>query len=136
MTEPRARPEKLRGDRWVAHRRGHVIRAIATLGLLLTLGSCDSLPFGYVDIGDITRDPARYEGQSVKLKGRVKSVVKIPLLGITIYLLRDESGEIYVIPRETLPSVDARVSVRGVVDSMVVLPGFTAGTRIRETSRW
>ena len=56
---------------------------MALAGALLLAG-CDYLPFGYTPLKEIVAAPAQFEGREVKVKGRVRDVIKLPIL-VTVY---------------------------------------------------
>jgi hypothetical protein len=99
---------------------------------VLMLPGCDYMPFGYTPIRDIVTAPAQFEGKEVKLKGRVKSTVK--LLGVQVYKLQDETGEITV-STNALPAENSEVAVKGIVKSAVIVGGEALGLRLDETQR-
>lgn len=102
--------------------------------MALVLAGCDDLPFGYTPIKDIVAAPANYEGRDVKLKGTVKDVIKLPILG-QAFTLHDEGGEITVMTRGALPAANAEVALKGTVKSAVIIGGQSLGLRVEETKR-
>ena len=109
---------------------------IATVSLAaaaaIVLGGCDYLPFGFTPVKEILSAPAQFEGKEVKLKGRAKNTVK--LLGVQIYKLQDETGEIAV-STNALPAENAEVVVKGIVKSAVIVGGESLGLRVEEIKR-
>lgn len=108
------------------------------LGLFLwlaALAGCASLPFGYTQIREITAAPASFEGKEIKIKGKVKSLTKIPLLEIGMFTLDDGTGEILVIPTGTVPAEQASVAISGRVESLAIIGGKSIGLHIKETGR-
>jgi hypothetical protein len=99
---------------------------------LLTLAGCDYLPFGYTPVKEIVSAPGQFEGKEVKLKGRVKNTVK--LLGVQVYRLQDETGEIAV-STSALPAENAEVTIKGIVKSAVIVGGESLGLRVEEIKR-
>lgn len=110
-----------------------LIVALATASAL-ALAGCDNLPFGYTPIREILAAPAQFEGREVKLRGRVKDVVKLPVIG-QAYTLRDEGGELIVMTTGALPPVNAEVALKGVVRSTAIIGGQSFGLRVEETRR-
>lgn len=106
--------------------------ALAIAFTVATTG-CDYLPFGYTSIGEITKAPAQFEGKEVKIKGRVKSVVK--LLGVKAFSLQDETGDIIVATDGQLPAENAEVALKGVVRSAVIVGGAALGLKVDEMKR-
>jgi hypothetical protein len=106
----------------------------AVIGLLVVAG-CESLPFGYTAIKDIVAAPGQFEGKDVKLHGTVTGGIKVPLIDIKGYTLRDDTGEIPVLTHGTLPATNARVSLTGVVKSVAIVGGESLGLRVEEVKR-
>lgn len=102
------------------------------LSLLLT--ACN-LPFGYTDIVEITKNPAAVEGKEFKIKGRVVDVTKLPLVATTIFMVRDESGEIVVFTSCITPGLDQKVALRGRVENMAIFSGNAIGVHLVEVER-
>jgi hypothetical protein len=98
----------------------------------MALGGCDYLPVGYTPIREIVAAPAQFEGKDVKVKGRVKSTLK--LLGVQAYSLQDDTGEITV-TTSALPAENAEVAIRGIVKNAVIVGGSSLGLRVEETKR-
>jgi hypothetical protein len=109
--------------------RGAVV--VAALAAALTLAGCDY--FGFTPIKEILASPAQFEGQEVKVKGRVVRVAKI--LAMSGYNLRDETGEITVITYGKLPAENDEVAIKGKVRSAVIMGGNAIGLRVEETQR-
>jgi hypothetical protein len=107
--------------------------AIAISTALVLVG-CDYLPFGYTPIKDIVATPANFDSKEVKIKGKVSEAIKLPILG-QAFILRDDTGEITVITRGTLPSADAEVALNGIVKSTAIVGGKSLGLRVEETKR-
>jgi hypothetical protein len=114
------------------------MRAIRNVAILLCLalvtGGCDYLPFGYTPIQDIVAAPGGFESKEVKIKGKVAEAIKLPILG-QAFMLRDDSGEITVVTKGTLPSANAEVALTGIVRSTAIVSGHSLGLRIEETRR-
>lgn len=100
----------------------------------LALAGCDDLPFGYTPIKDIVAAPANFDGKEVKLKGKVRDAIKLPILG-QVFTLRDEGGEIAVTTQGSLPATNAEVALKGIVKSAVIIGGQSLGLRVEETRR-
>ena len=101
------------------------------------LAGCQYLPFGYTPIGDIVARPAEFEGREIKIHGQVNDVSKIPIIDVRIYVLKDDSGSIPVIPASssTLPAVGQKVAVRGHAESAMILGGQSFGLTFREVEK-
>ena len=103
--------------------------------IALSLSGCDYLPFGFTPIGQVVGQAASFEGREVKLRGRVVDVNKIPVLNISIYTLRDDTGEIVVVQPVVLPGIGDEVALRGRVESLLILAGQGLGTTVKEIDR-
>jgi hypothetical protein len=99
------------------------------------LFACSALGIGVTHIGDIVASPARFDGTEVRVKGKVVNVNKLPLVGIKLYTLRDDTGEITVVAGETLPAVDSVAVVRAKVDTAAIVQGEALGLRLTEIER-
>jgi DNA/RNA endonuclease YhcR with UshA esterase domain len=97
---------------------------------LLALGACR----GTVPIGRLLDDPARYDGETVRVKGRVTSAVGA--LGRGAYRLNDGTGTLNVVSEEHgAPREGARVGVEGLFQSVFTL-GDQTGAVLREKRRF
>lgn len=65
----------------------------------------------YTPIGKIIENPAEYENKIISIRGGVTD--RIALLALKYYTLKDNTGEIKVITKRALPSVGAKVTVKG-----------------------
>lgn len=108
----------------------------ALLIAVLLLAGCDALGLGVTSIREVTTAPANFEGKEVRLKGRVFSVTRLPLLDMKAYTLRDDSGEITVLTQGELPAVNDTVGVSGKVSSAVIIGGQSLGLRVEEVRRF
>jgi hypothetical protein len=107
--------------------------ALLTLALLV---ACDRLPFGYTRIAQILRAPGQYDGKTVKVQGRVKDAVKLPIADARYYVLDQDGATIFVIPASGVPAIDTTVSVVGTVSSPAIIGGVGLGIHLREQRRW
>jgi hypothetical protein len=107
---------------------------LAALIAPAVLAGCDSLPFGYTPIKEIIAAPANFEGKEVKLKGRVRDAIKLPIVG-QLFTLQDEGGEIAVTTQGALPAAGAEVALKGTVKSAVIIGGQSLGLRVEESKR-
>ncbi|GAO36963.1 hypothetical protein SCT_2378 [Sulfuricella sp. T08] len=112
-----------------------LLLGVALAGLL-ALSGCDYLPFGFTPVKEIVTSPAQFEGKEVRVKGKVKDIVKVPLVDLKLYVLDDGSGEVTVVAGESLPAVNETVTVKGVVESMAIMGGESIGLRIKEKKRF
>jgi cytochrome c-type biogenesis protein CcmE len=111
--------------------------ALAVLAcLILMLTACDYLPLGYVSIKNVINDPTQYDGQKIKVKGRVSDVTKIPFLQIRFYVLNDEGYQIMVVAKETIPATNKEITVIGVVENFAIVGNESLGLHLREIKRF
>lgn len=111
------------------------IMAAIALAAALSLGGCDELPFGRTAVKDILAAPAQFEGKEVRIHGKVKDIVKIPIIDLETYSVDDGTGELTVITHDKLPAQNDTVTVRGVVESTAIVGGQSIGLRLKETKR-
>lgn len=71
---------------------------------------------GTTPIRKILENAKAYDGREVTVRGRV--VQTISFLGVKYYKLRDETGEIAVIPDRELPPEGTEKRVHGVVEHL------------------
>lgn len=110
------------------------LKLVAAATLVLFLGGCDYLPFGYTPVKEIVASPGSFEGKEVKIKGKVADAIKLPILG-QAYVLRDEGAEVTVMTNGTLPPANADVALTGIVKSTAIVGGQSIGLRVEETKR-
>jgi hypothetical protein len=96
------------------------------------LAACGALGIGVTKIGDIVANPSNFDGKEVKVKGKVASVNKVPLINAKFYTLRDDTGEITVVAGEKLPAEDSTIVVKGRVDAAAIVQGSAVGLRLTE----
>jgi len=112
-------------------RRGSIV---AVLLAVVAVSGCDHLPFGYTPVKEIVARPANFDGQEVKLKGRVVDVMRLPVLGQG-YTLEQDGTQLFVLTRGELPAMKSEVALKGIVRSAVIIGGNALGTRVEETRR-
>lgn len=76
---------------------------------------------GITPIGNILKNPERYEGKSLNLKGKVTE--RVSFMNIKYFKLKDRSGEIIVMTENELPSVDSKMTVRGIINNNFFMGG-------------
>lgn len=97
---------------------------------LLLLAACR----GTMSIGELLDDPARYDGDKVRIEGRVTS--GIGLLGRGAYQVDDGTGELPVVSQlGGAPREGARVGVEGIFRSVFTF-GDRSGAVLLEQSRF
>jgi hypothetical protein len=119
--------------------RGFIMRRrialIFSFWLLLLLAGCDYLPFGFTPIGEIVQSPGSFEGKTIKVKGEVLEVTKIPLIELKSYTLRDDSGEILVLTEGTLPTLNKKAAIKAQVKTMAIINEQSIGLRLIEVEK-
>ena len=108
---------------------------LLTAVMLVTLTGCDYFPFGYTGIGEVVKNPARFQGKEIKVKGTVSDAVKIPFVEMKLYTIKGEGGELTVLTDGPLPAADQQIAIRATVDSMAVIDGEIIGLKLKETKR-
>jgi hypothetical protein len=103
------------------------------LAAALALSGCDYLPFGYTAAKDIIASPGPFDGREVKIKGKARDSVQ--LLGLRMFTVVDDTGEIMVSTAGSVPAVGADVAVKGIVKSAVIVSGKSIGLHVEETQR-
>ncbi len=97
---------------------------------LLAAGACR----GTMPIGRLLDDPARYDGEKVRVKGEVTSA--IGALGRGAYRINDGTGTLNVVTEDGgAPREGARVGVEGIFQSVFTF-GDQAGAVLRERRRF
>lgn len=108
---------------------------LSALGVTLAAGGCNMIPIGFTTIKEITEAPAHFDGKEIKLKGKVKSVTKVALLDIKLFVLDDGTGQVMIIPTENMPAENETVALSGVVENVAIIGGQSLGMHIKETRR-
>lgn len=112
------------------------LRSLLPALLLAALAACAALGIGVTPIGDIVANPARFDNAEVRVRGKVVNVNKVPLVGLRLYTLRDDSGEMTVVAAgDTMPALDSTIAVRGKVETAAILQGQALGLRLTEIER-
>jgi hypothetical protein len=102
---------------------------------IMLLAGCDHLGIGVTPIAEIVRDPAKFEGREVSLKGTVRETRKIPVIDSKSFVLADSTGEITVTAKGDLPAKGEKLLVRGKVQSLAIVGGQSFGTGVAEFER-
>jgi hypothetical protein len=76
---------------------------------------------GITFIGKILKDPKVYEGKMITIKGKVTE--RVSFMVMKYFKLKDRTGEIMVITEKPLPSVGAKITVKGMVHDAFSLGG-------------
>ena len=85
-----------------------------------------------VRIGDILRNPGRYENTMVQVEGTVTKVIDVPVIRDDLYEVQDGTGQIWVRTQKRVPQPHSRVTVKGRVRSQVRFLTETYGITIEE----
>ncbi|MCD6326445.1 hypothetical protein J7M28_02675 [bacterium] len=89
-----------------------------------------------VKIGNILAEPDKYRDKQVTVFGEVTRKLPIPFLETAGYVLKDETGEMWVLTRRTLlPEVGQRVKVTGVIEAGVRVGSRDFGLVLSEQKR-
>ena len=103
--------------------------------IFLLLAGCDYLPVGFTPIGDIVKNPGSFEAKTIKVKGEVTEVLKLPMLEYKSYVLRDDSGEILVMTAESLPPLHEKLAIKAQVKTMAIINDQSIGLRLIEVKK-
>lgn len=110
---------------------------IRSRALLVAAFSLSLALAAYADhrsIGELLRDPGRYDGKEVSISGRV--VDSYGVMGNGAYQVDDDTGRIWVIAAgHGVPSRDAWVEVTGNLSDTATIRGKAVGTVLHETRR-
>jgi hypothetical protein len=68
----------------------------------------------HTPIGNILKEPRKYEKKTLTISGQVTD--RASLLVVRYFRVKDNTGEIPVVTRRTLPSVGSKVRVKGRVE--------------------
>lgn len=108
------------------------IGSIVATGLLL-VGSVIGCR-GTVPIGDLLAEPGRYDGETVRVEGRVHET--IGALGYGAFRIRDDTGTLSVVSRSGgAPAEGAYVGVEGTFRSVFTFGGRTEAV-LEESDRF
>ncbi len=89
-----------------------VLAACLALVCLLSIIGCRT------KIGKITTDPDKFKNKQVIVYGEVAKKLPIPFFENAGYLLKDDTGEIWVLTKRAyLPEVGQRLKVTGIIEA-------------------
>jgi len=103
---------------------------IATL--LILLSACAA---SRVKIGEINKNPGKYNEESVVVKGKVVNAFGLPALGQGIAKIDDGTGEIWVRPSTGVPFEGENVRIKGTVKIGLTIAGRNYGVIVVEDER-
>ncbi len=104
---------------------------IFLLGVIAYLTQ-DYLPFGFTEIAHINESPNKFEGQQVKVKGKVVDTLKIPLVDSKSYVIDDGTGEVKVTTNSKLPEIGAQIAIIAIGSNAAIIGGESIGFRLQE----
>jgi hypothetical protein len=108
--------------------RTNRLTVAALLAALLFLAGC-STP---VPIGEINRDPGRFSGKEITIKGRASD--SVGGFGVGLFQVEDSTGSILVLSQNFgLPGNGADVSITGQVQQGLSFGGRNYGIIFRQT---
>jgi hypothetical protein len=103
--------------------------------LVSTVISCDKLLFGYTKISDIVKNPAAFDGKEIKIRGKVTTVTKLPLIEKKFYNLDDGTGQILVTTEQNIPGMGETVAVKVRIESTAIGDNQSIGLHATELKR-
>ena len=106
------------------------MKFLAVLGLL-HVTACP----GVKPISELLDDPARFDGQTVRIAGEVQE--SIGMLGVGIYQINDGTGTMTVVSKagNGTPRVGAKVGVEGEFRSAFTLGSLTGAVLVEQKRR-
>ncbi len=90
-----------------------IVKPLATCLLLLVFLGTSCSRFLPTKIGDIQKDPRKYDGETVTIEGEVQDSVNIMVM--RYYTVSDGTGEIFVMTDGAVPAEGSQVRVTGTV---------------------
>ncbi|OGP86059.1 MAG: hypothetical protein A2Y95_12985 [Deltaproteobacteria bacterium RBG_13_65_10] len=116
-------------------RPGAASLTMAALSVALLFAGCDKLGIGLTPIGKITKNPSSFEGRDVVIRGTVVESNKIPFLNVTVFSIKDDTGQITVTTSLDLPPQGKTITVKGKVENVAILAGKSFGVSVAERER-
>jgi hypothetical protein len=102
-------------------------RLVALLAAALVLAACE----GVTKISDVKNDPSKFRNKTVRVMGTVTNAVGVLQTGG--YEIEDDTGRIFVVSNQGVPSRGAKVIVEGTVFSGAMVLGQPIAVTIKET---
>lgn len=109
---------------------------ISAAVLLFIMNSCGYLPLGATSIKEILANPAQYDGKTVKVRGIVSDITKIPLMDIRFYTLDDEGSQLMVYVTGDMPAPKDNIMVVGTLENVVIVKSINLGLHLKENKRY
>jgi hypothetical protein len=86
----------------------------------------------HTSIGDINRDPSRFNGKEITIRGQASG--SFGIMGTGVYQVEDDTGSITVLSENFgFPPSGAKVSVTGQVQQGIAVGGKNYGVVFRQT---
>lgn len=115
-------------------RMSRAARLAAGLALAALLAGCKSSDLPLTKIGTLLADPARFDGQTLRVAGEVTR--SLGIMGYGAYEVEDGTGKLPVIAKETgAPPTGAKVGVEGEFRAAFTL-GATTAAALMEKQRY
>jgi len=102
-------------------------RFLLVLAAGLVLTACE----GITKISEVQADPSKYRDKTVRVMGTVTNSVGVMSTGG--YEVEDDTGKIFVVSNQGVPSRGAEVVVEGTVFTGAMVLGQAVGVAIKET---
>ena len=112
-----------------ARMKNRSLAAAALLGMTLLFSACPS----EATIGQLNGEPGRFRGKEVSVRGTVNN--SFGALGMGAYELEDETGRIWVLTENGVPTRGSHVRAVGNYINGVNWAGRNYGSAIREKNR-
>lgn len=107
------------------------LRLLAAAALALMLAGCKSSELPVTKIGTLLADPARFDGQTLRVAGEVTR--SLGILGYGAYELDDGTGKLPVIAKESgAPPSGAKIGVEGEFRAAFTLGATTAAALVEK----
>jgi hypothetical protein len=113
------------------------VKGILLIIILVLLGvvgylTKDYLPFGFTNIAELTSRPKDFEGQQVKVKGKVTDTLKIPFVDSRSYEIDDGTGVVTVVTNLSLPRVGDKIAIVAIGRNTAIIGDASIGFRLQE----
>jgi hypothetical protein len=108
------------------------MKTIRVIGFSLALLSFLSCGLAPVKIGDIKRDPSRFEDRTVTLSGTAQRGTKLPFMSHSVYEIDDGTGTLPVLTKGALPPEGKKVLIRGKIRTAFRVGGESFGVVLME----
>ncbi len=89
-----------------------------------------------VSIGEILKEPSKFKDSIVTIAGQAEPGLAFEFVNEQPYLLKDSTGQIWVITRGLMPSKGQKIKVRGAVQTPYQIKGRRYEVAIVEIKRY